>query len=259
MAEITTIDHVLLGLSRLPSEMLKKPYVVGWLKSYLQELQKIEDTAHQLNTERGLPVAIGAQLDVIGALLGVPREGRDDITYRFEMFDAVASSEAVGTPDDIIDSIYSFTDSTFATVFEHPFANVHAYTDTVVSQELVNLLDKISPAGVNVITIFDDGGGESFIPAEYLVTQQTFQTMGGEDYFLDSGSGPELWTITAPEFISSSSRAVLPELRTFGVLTLDTGATMEVDAGSGLEDLNIGTFLSGSEGTNLAELLKPEK
>lgn len=48
----------------------------------IQEVQEAEDSLIQLKDERNITDAIGAQLDILGEITGIKREGRDDNDYR---------------------------------------------------------------------------------------------------------------------------------------------------------------------------------
>lgn len=74
-------DHASRGVERL-IERYRKPRTSALLESWLAEVQEVEDALWQLLVERSLETAEGAQLDVLGDIVGQPREGRDDDTYR---------------------------------------------------------------------------------------------------------------------------------------------------------------------------------
>lgn len=74
-------EHVQRGVERL-IERYRKPRTSALLASWLTEAQAVEDALWQLLVERSLATAEGDQLDVLGAIVGEPRRGRDDETYR---------------------------------------------------------------------------------------------------------------------------------------------------------------------------------
>ncbi len=73
MSTPTKIDHVELALSRLPEQWQGKPVTKGLVESWLKSFQEVEDVFFQLLTERNIDNGVGAQLDVIGYLVGQPR------------------------------------------------------------------------------------------------------------------------------------------------------------------------------------------
>jgi hypothetical protein len=74
-------DHVARGVARL-IERYRKPRTSALLGSWLAEVQEVEDALWQLLVERSLATAAGVQLDVLGRIVGQPRQGRDDETYQ---------------------------------------------------------------------------------------------------------------------------------------------------------------------------------
>lgn len=74
-------DHVTRGVERL-IDRYRKERTSALLASWLTEVQAVEDALWQLLVERSLATAEGDQLDVLGAIVGEPRRGQDDETYR---------------------------------------------------------------------------------------------------------------------------------------------------------------------------------
>lgn len=68
--------------------------------------QQLEDAFWDLLTKRGLPTAFGAQLDVLGKLVGQPRNGNDDPAYLAFIYIRIAEINSQGTPEELI-HIYS--------------------------------------------------------------------------------------------------------------------------------------------------------
>lgn len=74
-------DHTARGVARL-IDRYAKPRTSALLASWLDELQQAEDALWQLLVERSLASAEGDQLDVLGEIVGQPRQGRSDEVYR---------------------------------------------------------------------------------------------------------------------------------------------------------------------------------
>ena len=62
-------------------------------------IQEIENVAFQLLEDMWLPTAVGAQLDVLGEILGLPRTSADDETYRSALRIQIAINTSQGNPD----------------------------------------------------------------------------------------------------------------------------------------------------------------
>lgn len=65
-------------------------------------VQPLEDCLQQLLLQRALDTAIGAQLDVIGDLVGEPRNGLDDDDFRRFCRAAIATHRSRGTTEDLL-------------------------------------------------------------------------------------------------------------------------------------------------------------
>lgn len=82
MTELTyDPEHAARGVDRI-IDRYRKPRTSALLASWLSEVQAVEDALWQLYVERSLATAEGDQLDVLGAIVGQPRDGMGDDTYR---------------------------------------------------------------------------------------------------------------------------------------------------------------------------------
>ncbi len=76
-------DYVAQGLLRIIEQYKGKPRLAAWITSYLEEIQELEDAMWQVVTERwlekpdGSPGAVGAQLLVLGRIVGQVNPGLD--------------------------------------------------------------------------------------------------------------------------------------------------------------------------------------
>ncbi len=75
-------DHCADGRASLVSQFRGKPRIEAFLCAFLESVQELDDASWQVLTERGLDSAVGAQLDIIGAIVGEERQGREDEEYR---------------------------------------------------------------------------------------------------------------------------------------------------------------------------------
>lgn len=75
-------DHEARGAARLTEQFKQQVAVVALLKSWIGEVQQLEDQAYELRLQRALDTAEGVSLDVLGAIVGQSREGRTDDQYR---------------------------------------------------------------------------------------------------------------------------------------------------------------------------------
>lgn len=94
-------DHVLEAIKRLPQQF-RKPRIENLLRAFAGPSQPIESALWQLLTQRFITTAIGVQLDFIGKIVGQPRLGLDDDSYRRYIRARVAAHKSRGTTEELI-------------------------------------------------------------------------------------------------------------------------------------------------------------
>jgi hypothetical protein len=72
-----------------------------WCEVLGQQAQDAEDAVQTLNDLLNIDVAEGVQLDVIGRIVGQPRLGLDDATYRTTIRARIQTNASDGSPEDI--------------------------------------------------------------------------------------------------------------------------------------------------------------
>lgn len=157
-------------------QRLRKPRIEGIAKAIAAEAQSVEDAAYQLLTEINLDVGVGAQLDLIGKLLRVPRRLLTDDTYKVRLRVEILLNRSAGTIDDVLsvvraasalvsDAVYSLDRPSPATI-EVSFEGT--VTDAFLS-ELWGFLNRARGLGIALILVFgetdaftlgDDADGE---------------------------------------------------------------------------------------------------
>lgn len=89
-------DHADVGAANI-IERYRKPLVLGLLRSWLDEVQEIEDALHAMLT--GI---IGRQPDVVGRIVGQPRDGRTDEMYWLWIRARIRANRSSGRTSEII-------------------------------------------------------------------------------------------------------------------------------------------------------------
>ena len=206
MAVPQPYDVVETGADMLIDFWKDKPVVQGLLKSKLREVQKLEDLTFQVLNERNVNDAIGAQLDVVGSIVGENRSGRLDAPYRQAILTRIALNRSDGTPPVILDLLNILSGSPVPNIFEHYPASFIAYVDRGASHGLAKTLKKISAAGVDTRLMFDDGQN-SFIGARTIPEDSLFITDGGA---FEVDSVPSMFAIEGAKVFPYGSRSVLP-------------------------------------------------
>jgi len=180
VAVLTKVDHVEAGLSRLITLWKDKPNVVGLLKSYLEQFNELEDLLFSILQDRSLYTAAGVQLDMIGALFGVTRQGRDDIRYRPAIVSAIARLNDDGTTEKFLNLLRLVGNTDLVDFWEHPNGDVHAYLGEGIFSDIYSTVKSGTAAGIKLRIVVDEYG-DSLIPAELISTSSDLQTHNLED------------------------------------------------------------------------------
>lgn len=159
-------DLVEQGLNRLPSQFQGKPIVEGVLKSYLEQLELAQLDIFAILNGRGISTAIGAQLDLIGKIVGEARKGRTDEPYRQALYLRIFINNSEGTPNDLIQLLKISTQASATGYWEHYPASVHLLTNGTIDSSLPSSLKKAAPAGVGDIRVYHNPYNDGWIPCE---------------------------------------------------------------------------------------------
>lgn len=95
--------HVAKGLALLLQQWRSSPKLMGILATYLRQFQTLENVTWDVINSRMLDTAVGAQLDMLGDLVGEARRGRSDIDYRAAVKLRIRVNRSQGTAEDVID------------------------------------------------------------------------------------------------------------------------------------------------------------
>lgn len=122
VTEITT--HVQDALQRLLQQYQGLPNMTSLITALVEQIQDLENAAFPIAEEREFfngttYVAVAAQLDGIGDLVNVPRNGLSDAEYLILILGTIAENFSDGTWLVILNIIQILTQSTDITVFEH--------------------------------------------------------------------------------------------------------------------------------------------
>lgn len=148
-------DHIARAKDRLIEQYKEKPKIEGLLEAIVKPLQELEDLFLALGTERWIDSAIGAQLDVVGKIVGAQREvGQNDEDYRLAIKAQIIMNLNQGTPEEIIAAAKFFIGSIFIWYLEVYPAAVDIFSSTIIPEEnrakIRAQLKKFLPAGVSL-------------------------------------------------------------------------------------------------------------
>lgn len=184
--EIT--DHVNQALNRLP-EQYRLTLVQGLIRAFVQQVQQLEDAIFSLNAGRQLfdGNAQGAQLDGIGELVDVKRNGLEDPEYLVVILGTIAEN---------------FSDTTASVMLN--------IVQTVFEATSVFIKDPNSTTGISKPAQVAFGVGDPQFPTSlYPIIEQIIQSSVGAGVrvsylssFRATGAcataGPQAWTRQLP-------------------------------------------------------------
>jgi hypothetical protein len=118
MLAVEINDHVAQALARFLEQYKQKPNLAGLMTAFVEQIQDLENATFDLNEGRQLfngtsfP-AVGTQLDGIGQIVGIARNGLDDMEYLVFILGKIAenfSDTTITTIVNIIKMLYNAPD-----------------------------------------------------------------------------------------------------------------------------------------------------
>lgn len=136
-------------------------YFASLLASYTAQIQAIEDMLFDLYTQRALTTAVGAQLDGIGRLVQLGRDGRDDDTYRAALGVEILILNTSGTAPQLVPIIEGTVFNTYAYAQREGTTSVDLdFTadvgDSPTPLALAKIIRRVIVAGVRCVIAWDD-------------------------------------------------------------------------------------------------------
>lgn len=96
LAEMIT-DHVIQAKKRLLTQYQNQPKINALVESLVQEIQTLEQTCFDLDSKRQLYQAQGVQLDLLGEIVGMKRNGLQDQNYLYFILGKIGENFSDGT------------------------------------------------------------------------------------------------------------------------------------------------------------------
>lgn len=147
-------DHVAAGLARLITEYKGATRLQKLLTALILPLNGIEQNLTDMNIFRYLPDAFGAQLDLIGRIVGLRRPaGMGDAEYILQLYGQIKINTSQGQPEQAIQVFQLFSGASQVRLFEWFPARIQlqsAYLppDQNTVDTIINAVDAAMPAGV---------------------------------------------------------------------------------------------------------------
>lgn len=241
MATTKITTHPANAVARLPSQFKGKTNVEALVTDTVTPATSVEDALWELFTERGIDVAVGAQLDVLGRIVGQPRNGETDAVYRQRMRARIAANRSHGNAEDLINVMSLATNNALGKYIvntpggvAHVICRVGEIAITEAEAALIaSMLFDAKSAGVKL-------NFQSNVSAE----ENTFET---QDFFTRIDDGPYAAAETELRVAESFDFATWPNGAGSALLNQGT-ATQELITYSGTS--NAGGFFVFSDVKN---------
>jgi len=170
-------NHVEDGL-RLPLAQFRGlPVFEALLSSLLKQVQEIEDALWDVLVRTQLPLAAGVQLDRLGRIVGQPRQGRGDESYRIWIAARVMVNRSSGLAEQVIAIVEKLVEGKDLELREEPPAAFTIDVQEPITEldgvEIAKILQRARAAGVrgllewfsepiDEVFAFSDDGTEVF-------------------------------------------------------------------------------------------------
>lgn len=153
-----TTERLAEAVGNLIDQFKGQPNVEAFIEAWAQQSQEIETAAFGLLTGTTLATAVGVQLDGLGELVGVEREGRSDPDYRLRISAQILFNNSSGTIEDLLQLAVALGATTLA-LTEVPPAKIELVAGLPLANgaEVARLMGLGKPAGVGMwFTWYED-------------------------------------------------------------------------------------------------------
>ena len=154
--------HIGNAFARLLTQFQDKQRLKKMIEILLRPFQEAEDMLWSLYTDRRLDTAVGAQLDLLGKIVGEKRDGLSDTDYRAIIRVKIKVLRSTGSAKDLMVIAQLFLVSNDFTYSEHYPAAVEfvVLQVTTITQRILlkNFLIKAKSGGVRLDVVDGSGG-----------------------------------------------------------------------------------------------------
>lgn len=143
------IDHVTEGLGYLPSQFFNSPVLREVITILLERVQKMQDVLDDVLSQRSIDNAEGVQLDGLGEILGVKREGLSDSAFRERLQIQKILNTSEGTYPVVLDLWKRLLGSNNASITPEYPAGIALYSGVGISDfSIIDILTQALPLTV---------------------------------------------------------------------------------------------------------------
>ena len=181
MALIEQTDQVAQALKLLVSQYAGKPTIEDYLSSFITQLQELEAAAFDVRDILDVDLNEGAQLDLVGRIVGQPRGGREDVTYQQWIKARVQVNKGSGTGNDLL----------IVAGLTVPAANGYSLTESFAQEVqiwLTGVMDDDVADSIRQILGEAKLGGVR-LQVGWYVDEDTFQFSTTDDTITDAAKG----------------------------------------------------------------------
>ena len=246
-------DHNEVALSRYTYQYTEAGTLQALTTLWAERMQALEDAAWSVLTERWIAPAAGVQLDELGDIVGEPRLGRTDETYRDALEVRISINRSGGEPERIIEFFRRIAGANQVLYQEVYPAKIELFVGGDVSLEQAQRVRDIVPAGVGTIYIGETGGEIPFGTSGVAIEDGLFEFGDGLLIELDDGDLLEYRTLEPSEFFDDVDG--WGELG-FHTLELSDGDSLELSNGDILGVTDKNEPIHADEGGRLSELFE---
>ena len=200
-----------------------------------QQIQDLENILFDIGSRLDINNSVGVQLDNIGTIVGQPRNGQNDVTYRLFLKAKAGVNVSEGDIERVLSVWKIITGGTIVSLTEIFPASIELFSDIPVPGELeveaFNLMQDVVAAGVSLVSViispdnaFGFEGSTDTLGFDTLFSQGQ-NTSTSASKLIDSGAnfGPD-GTVPGSEVIevAGNVKALVISVDSTIQLTLDT-------------------------------------
>lgn len=155
------IDYINRARARMLQQFKREeaPNLDKLLQVMVAEIQEAENELHELLTFRSVATASGEQLDVLGDIVGIDREGRTDSDFRDVIFLQIAINNGGGQESVLSALLDNLTDATVIDIWETFPAGLDIFINSDdLSLNTIQSLRRAIAATVSLQFAYTDGG-----------------------------------------------------------------------------------------------------
>lgn len=155
------IDFIARARGRMLQQFKREeaPNLDKLLQVLIAEIQEAENELYELRVLRSVSTASGEQLDVLGDLVGIDRNGLSDIDFRNEIFLQIAINNGGGQEPVLSALLSNLTDATVIDIWEIFPAGLDIFINSDdLSLSTIQSLRRAIAATVSLQFAYTDGG-----------------------------------------------------------------------------------------------------